>query len=157
MDYTSRPRTNQQPDASNFNFLKHLYGEVGVTNSPVSATSPPDQEQGPPTSEWTNSSPPPNEENEEINEDGENEEDGNERFLRGYGTNAATKDIPEAVMTVYRSILVTGENPLPSNYSHRLLKSDESSEGVLINLGYENYGLLVYKLRPIDPTNDDEE
>ena len=36
MDYTSKPKSNAQPDESNFNFLKELYGEVGGTVPPSS-------------------------------------------------------------------------------------------------------------------------
>jgi hypothetical protein len=39
MDYTSKPRTNKQPDSSNFEFLKALYGEVGSTLPPSSTSS----------------------------------------------------------------------------------------------------------------------
>ena len=43
MDYTDSPRTNAQPDESNFEFLKELYGVVGGTLAPA---TPPQQQQG---------------------------------------------------------------------------------------------------------------
>jgi len=147
MDYTNRPRSNMQPDTSNFNFLKELYGEVGATIQPA---APSQQQQQGPAMGWNNN--PPNENNAEGEEE-ETDEEGNERFLlRGSRLQSITGDIPDFIMSAYRSIL-NGETLV--GHSRRILHSDDDGEGILIDLGYSNYGLLVYKLRPIDQ-NDEE-
>lgn len=144
MDYTSRPRTNQGPDASNFEFLKQLYGEVGATQAPLSSSPP----QGPTGgSGWNGPSgppPPPRDKKEEDKEE-------DDRRLRGVGGVVGQDVIPEAVMEAYKAVL-NGES-LPQHRS-RLLDSDEDGEATLIDMGVGNLGLLVYKLRSV-PKGDD--
>jgi hypothetical protein len=128
MDYTSRPRSNQQPSASNFEFLKQLYGEVGGTVQPMDSNTFPAQAPG-----------------------------GDRRLRRRSSSSSTTttntsrnaSSIPAEVMAAYKAVL-NGET-LPSSRSqhHRiLLESNEDSEASLIDLGYGGYGLLVYKLKP---------
>ena len=69
MDYTNRPKTNQQPDKSNFDFLKQLYGEIGATQQPV-AGAPSSQQD--PSVGWSSNPPPQQETNQENNEEEEN-------------------------------------------------------------------------------------
>jgi len=143
MDYTDRPKTNQQPDTSNFNFLKDLYGEVGtslqdIQSAEMSLTLPNGE----------------NNKNETYVME-EKTDEGNVRSLRGYGT--TTKEgtgVPETVMSAYRSILKNREykDLVLKNESRHLEDSDVDNNGILIDLGYENYGVLVYKLRVSDQT-----
>ena len=162
MDCTSRPKTNQQPDVANFNFLKALYGEVGEgtntsTPQPALETSPPQSGEPTPDNEAdaTSTTTDANSNNDPTTEDDEG--NGQERrFLLGKYSRSwqkkekGLKDIPETVMSAYRSILQSETVPLDGGRKLRLEAGKATRDVKLIHLGYENFAVLIHQLGPLD-------
>jgi hypothetical protein len=111
MDYTSRPRTNAQPDRSNFEFLTALYGEVGTTLPPSESPATSNGERAPNSPGWGR---------------------GLRRHLEGEDE-APVGDVPAETMLAYRDALK--ELNVPGQSKWTLLHSEEHGEAHEVELG----------------------
>jgi hypothetical protein len=120
MDYTSRPRTNAQPDRSNFEFLTALYGEVGTTLPP--SESPNSNGGRAPSVGWGRRL---------------------RRHLEGKDE-APVEDVPAETMLAYQDALKLLLN-VPGQSKWTLLHSEEHGEAHEVELGA--FKARVYLLR----------
>jgi hypothetical protein len=158
LDYTDRPRSNAQPDRSNFEFLATLYGVIGGTAPPVQDNpTPPVQsnptrpdDQGP----LPGSGPGSNPYRGEDDDDRRRVEEG-DSFLRGTGlegvTPATRKTVPADVMNtlngVVRELDIISSSPGGAQ-SWNVLRSEEHGEIREIDLG-SGFVARAYMLRAI--------
>lgn len=155
MDYTNRPRSNQSPGLSNFEFLEQLYGRIDGVGDANSGTV------GSGTIPFSPSLPPQDNEKEEEDEDDRRRKLTRYQYLRGGPKDTAASEtlVPDFIMETFHRI-GQEEDVGHKDQRHRVLESSRSADGdqyTLIDLEYQNYGVLIYKLAAVpedDPLED---